>query len=48
MQNVCAKRTFETCKQTKIGVMWQYIPDMQYSVCEEIKTGEWYVSKNIL
>ena len=21
--------------------MWQYIPDTQYSVCEEIKTGRW-------
>jgi len=39
LQNICAKRTFETCKRTKISVIWQYIPDTQYSVREEIETG---------
>jgi len=49
IQNVCYKRTFEACKPTKISVMWQYIPDTQYSVREEIKrVDEWHVGKNHL
>jgi len=36
LQYVCAKRTFETYKRTKISVMWRYIPDTQYSVFEKI------------
>jgi len=28
LQKICANRTLETCKRTKIGVMWQNIPDL--------------------